>query len=253
MAGIAACDRLCSPVSVQILSGSHFCPQSIDGLSRLIGECLKNAKICQVTESELELGTKETRQLLVIPGAPSTQQWDLREDQQTQIHALCSSGDLRVICVCAGAYFASRQVVYEEKIKKPGCLQLFQGTCKGPFLQGIQIGEMQIKGSKVPVCFNLGGTFLPDPSLEEGKDYVELGRYPDNSLAALACQPQKDGTYGAILLGPHLEYTQEHFQSLSRADPSHEKQLLDMGRVMEQSSNERCLVMRKFLGQLGFN
>jgi glutamine amidotransferase-like uncharacterized protein len=226
--------RFQEPVVVKILSGEHFSHESVRALAHIVSKFFTTLELQNVKEQELhfkELGSRKI--LLIIPGASDLKAIDLSLEQQAVINLYAGLGAIKVLAVCAGAFYASKSIIYlGEKRHSEKKFFLFGGSACGPAFMG-EDPKWNISSQSVSLegvmpretgyaTFINGGFFVPDSQLIEGKDFVTLSRYeklPAQPIAALACLPGVNGNFHAVLMGPHLEFDaqDECFESLKTA------------------------------------
>lgn len=265
--------RFLDPINIQILRGSRFSLESSQGLEVLLNTLFPQGNIQALDVEQLKFSEKPPKQtLLVLPGSIDIKTWQIPEIEQKSIECLCKNGMLKVLGVCAGAFYVSQEIVYDgvKKVHDNRSIQLFKGSCSGPFLTHSQPSELSIRvrveqifvdHKPLDVAVNGGGWFIPDSDLVQGRDYVVLANYDneERSIAAVACVPaSSESNYNALLIGPHFEYEKKNFQALAAWLPEHQvadnkkEALAKMGERIEASLDARIQAMHFFLSKLGF-
>jgi glutamine amidotransferase-like uncharacterized protein len=222
------------PVVVKILSGEHFSHESVKALVHIVSKFFNKFELQKVKEHDLhfkELGNRKI--LLIIPGTSDIKAIDLSLEQQELINLYAAHGAIKVLAVCAGAFYASKSLIYNgERRHSDKQFFLFRGSACGPAFMGddpkwnISSQSISLEGI-IPretgyATFIKGGFFIPDPELIEEKDYFVLSRYeklPARPIAALACLSCAKSDFHAVLMGPHVEFDaeDESFESLKTA------------------------------------
>jgi Uncharacterized conserved protein len=159
---------------------------------------------------------KERHRLVVFPGGQCSK-WDNDLDTRTLsiFRSHIETGG-HAFMLCAGAYFAARKSVYNQKGSPPfereRLLKFFPGTVEGPLIPPPRVGHGSVwdlvtnirwvDGSVGTVYIYGGGRLVPDPSMEE--ECEVLAEFcVDDSIAIAKC-PVGKGT--AILSSVHLEF-----------------------------------------------
>jgi len=257
------------PVVVKILSGEHFSHESVKALANIVSKFFKILEIQKVKEQELhfkELGKRKI--LLILPGASDLRAIDLSLEQQALINLYAAHGAIKVLAVCAGAFYASKSIIYHgEERHSDKQFFLFRGSACGPAFMGddpkwnISSQSISLEGV-IPretgyATFIKGGFFVPDPQLIEGKDYFVLSRYeklPARPIAALACLCCATSDFHAVLMGPHVEFNaeDESFDSLKTAF-AHKATLVE--KIVEDlhiTASFRMHFFQQVFSRLGF-
>lgn len=263
-----SCVRFDEPVIVKILSGEHFSHESVQALTRVVAGFFCSFEIQKVKEEELhfkELGKRKI--LLVFPGASDLKQINLSTKQQEEINLYALGGMIKVLAVCAGAFFASETIIYDTQKRHEGKkLSLFKGACCGPAFESqdpkwiISAQQLSLESQRGNTGYGTmigGGFFAPSSKLMENRDYCVISRYvslPGTPIAALTCLPGVDEEFNVALVGPHLEYeaTDESFFFLKKAFP-------DKGPLVDTITthlSQSCLFRKDFFhvifSRLGF-
>jgi glutamine amidotransferase-like uncharacterized protein len=254
------------PVIVKIFSGTRVSYESVKGLTNVIQTLFKHPMI-ETIEEESGLHFRDIdltmKTVVVLPGARTTREWNFTSEQKKEMQSLCERGLIKVLLVCAGAFYASETVVYNQQSKeKDSSFSLFKGACVGPAFQTKEKFDIQVEPVTVPcgegnivinVVMNGGGYFVP-PAKEE--NYEVLARYKSiekEPIAALACQPNKDGTYNAVLVAPHFEHDEDtiDFESLERMFPDQKGNFTSMAKKLNHSRLFRLAAMQGFFEKMG--
>lgn len=125
------------PVVIKILSGEHFSHESVQALAKVASIFFSFVEIQKIKEEDLhfkELGKRKI--LLIFPGAADLKKISLTIEQQEEINLHARTGSIKVLAVCAGAFFASESIIYEDqKRHEEKKLCLFKGSSCGPAFQ----------------------------------------------------------------------------------------------------------------------
>ena len=208
------------PIVVKILSGEGFSYESVTAIETLVESFFQKCQIQKLKERELHFSEiKSKKILLIIPGASDV---------------FCKKGLIKILAVCAGAFFVSKNIIYSGSLKKSvKDVSLFDGSCVGPAFDDEADG-WKISAQKLLLCspkkeergyltYIGGGYFVPDDTLKENVHYQVLSRYLDREgepVASLSCCPL-ERHFNAVLIGPHIEYssTTHAFKTLREAFP----------------------------------
>lgn len=257
------------PVVVKILSGEHFSHESVQALGKVATIFFSILELQKLNEEDLhfkELGTRNI--LLIFPGAAELKKISLTVEQQEEINLHARTGNIKVLAVCAGAFFASESIIYDDqKRHEDKKLCLFKGSSCGPAfpsedprwtISSQQIScEFRPEEEKGYVTMIGGGFFLPSPKLVEGKDYCVISRYstlPGAPIAALTCIPNSEGNFNVALIGPHAEYEgyDECFFFLKQGFPDKALKVDQITQDLSGSSSFRKHLFHFIFSRLGF-
>ena len=223
------------PIVVKILSGEGFSYESVTAIETLVESFFQKCQIQKLKERELHFSEiKSKKILLIIPGASDLSKITLSLEQQREIDVFCKKGLIKILAVCAGAFFVSKNIIYSGSLKKSvKDVSLFDGSCVGPAFDDEADG-WKISAQKLLLCspkkeergyltYIGGGYFVPDDTLKENVHYQVLSRYLDREgepVASLSCCPLERHS-NAVLIGPHIEYssTTHAFKTLREAFP----------------------------------
>lgn len=281
MAAVAAAEASCrhffrQPVLVKIL-GEPLASESSPCLVRRIRDLFANPTIQVVRDSkdlnftEMEAGGeygpywRGKKKLVVFPGSRDLKLWTFNEETQRKLQKYCELG-VKVLGICAGAFFCSEQIIYGGSVKDhpEKYVSFFRGTCEGPAFPdnvkegGIQLQTqlMNVAGRVGHVVMGGGGFFTPNPDLKD-HDYEVLATYPSLDRAppaAIACLPNKnrgeEGTYNAVLIGPHLEHGEEDLEPLHPLFPHLD--IREMQKKLRESELFRLEALKDFFVKMGF-
>ena len=258
--------RFNSPAVIKIMKGNFFDVQSSTELSRVLTQ-LFDEKVCRfeyIKEIELNFEQKSVPTLLVLPGSTSISKWSFSKDQQKQIQSLYESGVLKIIGVCAGAFYSSREVVYGGAQGTRSLVDIFKGACVGPAYEGnapaigrvtVQIKPLLIKesGQLCNATMNGGGYF--DLGGVEDKELVKVKAvYESGQPAVISCTPKPGMEPGAVLMGPHLEYdsSSDAFTTFKEAFPLRKDEFEKMQEKLRCHDMERVEFLADLIADLGF-
>lgn len=133
----STCTKFEEPVVVKILSGEHFSHESVQALAKVVSVFFSFLEVQKLTEADLhfkELGKRKV--LLIFPGASDLRKISLTIKQQEEINLHARTGNIKVLAVCAGAFFASESIIYDDqKRHEEKKLCLFKGSSCGPAFQ----------------------------------------------------------------------------------------------------------------------
>ncbi|MCH9630911.1 MAG: hypothetical protein S4CHLAM37_09210 [Chlamydiia bacterium] len=263
--------RFNNPAVVKIMRGLNFSHESSIGLEatlrKLFNERTTDFQIhdedslhFREIESDIPIDT-----LLVFPGAPSISKWKFSDVLQHRIQKYYDNGLLKVVGVCAGAFFCSRHVVYRERKGTESLINIFKGTCKGPAYRGnepaygranIRVEPLTLLDRKVTchVTMNGGGYFEIDPESEPVVDVKAVYEH-SKEPAIIACRPHPDRPHGAVFMGPHFEYgaQSEAFHSYETLFPEVKGDLAQMRKKLALSEDLRMEALTGYIEELGFS
>lgn len=256
------------PIVAKVLCGDHFSYESVQSLVKIVSLYFTAVELQKCTEQELhfkEIGKKKI--LLILPGATDLKQIELSEEQQETINTYTKNGLIKVLAVCAGAFFASQSITYYgQKRHEDKKLDLFKGVCYGPAVPlkdpqwKITTGEISLEDAIEPssgfVTMIGGGAFIPLETHREGREYHVISRYltlPDRPIAALACVTKNSREYHAVLIGPHVEYDSSDpcFISLKQGFPHRGDEIDAITTDLSKSDSFRKDIFEKVFSLLG--
>ena len=257
------------PVVVKILSGEHFTNESVIALAKVAESFFASLEIQHLKEQELhfqELGAKKI--LLILPGATDLKAIALTHEQQEQINCYALSGSIKVLAVCAGAFFASKTISYNGNIRHADKkLTLFKGASCGPAfpsedprwkLSAEEISLEQFDEQRQGFAAMIGGGFfVPDSKLTENKDYTIVSRYltlPSKPIAALTCVPGEEKQFHVALIGPHAEFEgdDESFKALKIGFSDKAHQIDQITHDLRTTTRFRKELFYQVFSRLGF-
>jgi glutamine amidotransferase-like uncharacterized protein len=261
--------RFDEPVVVKILSGENFSHESVQALANVVANVFFSCEIQKVQEDELhfkEMGKRKI--LLIFPGATDLKKIKLSKEQQEEINFYAIGGMIKVLAVCAGAFFASQTIIYQaQKRHEEKTLCLFRGSCCGPAFESpepkwtlsaqllsLEDTCAEKKGYATMIG---GGFFVPSATLVKDRDYCVISRYlelPSAPIAALACLPGVDDSFHAALVGPHVEFEgfDESFLSLKKACVEKAAVVDDITGRLSQTFSFRKDLFHHIFFRLGF-
>lgn len=252
--------------------------ESSHGLKSLVHSVFKEGyatcEDCSFTDFRLSEKDFEgdKKVVLVFPGARSCSEWTFTQDQMQSIKNNVVLNRLKLIGVCAGAYFLSKHSVYnasDKTIAKTRELGFFHGSCIGPVLPDnvFETGKMNIKLISIlseedrrvqDVALNGGGYFCPEKGSD---DYVVVGRFHERNLqsegkdvAMICCHKVNEGerlTYSAFLSSCHLEEDTIPSIFSSSNDPLLRQSNQKLADPLNKSFRRDLFI--RGLGHLGFN
>lgn len=251
----------CEPVIVKVLTGQLVSPESSKAVEDVVRGFFYQLTLESVTQENLNFPEEQLdsnkKILLIFPGARSIEEWRFPKEIEKLINRLLTEGRIRIFGICAGGYFSSAKIIYNEKEKELfHDLHFFNGSCIGPVVpkdkeeEEVSIVVLKVEGSIVPSVEIKCGYFKPSEDLERRREYKVIATYAgENKIAAIACKPllcksSKTWCYGVVLVGPHLE------MSLL----THSKKLLEMGlkedhiERLEQSRLKTLSLIFKTMG-----
>lgn len=154
--------------------------------------------------------------LIIIPGGRDVPYHEsLRGEPNKRIRAFVENGG-SYLGICAGGYYASKQVIFEEggelEVIADRELAFFSGRAIGPAYgknlfrydsqEGARIAKVKWEGEEIPVYFN-GGCYFEGVASEVIATYADI---EGNPAAIISC---KVGKGLAVLSGVHPECTVE--------------------------------------------
>lgn len=255
------------PIVVKILSGDGFSYESIAALETLVVSFFQKCEIQKLKEKDLHFSEiKFKKILLIIPGASDLSKITLSLEQQREIDVFCKKGLIKILAVCAGAFFVSKNIIYNGSIKKSVReVSLFDGSCIGPVFDE-EMDGWKISAQKILLCsprneesgyltFLGGGFFVPSDTLKENIHYKVLSRYLDREgepVASISCCPLEN-QFNAVLIGPHLEYSSitDAFRTLRDAFPHKSEKIESILQKLSSTELFRSKLIKQHFEVLG--
>lgn len=255
------------PVVVKLLSTPRLCEESIHALSSLIHKLFKIVDLQTCTEETLHFKERSyTKILLVLPDALSASQIKLSRAVEEEIKRHCLEGSVKVLGVCAGAFYLSDKVEYEGlEMDHSRYLTLFDGIAKGPLYVEdetkwkLQAQKVKILATQALGCaVALGGTFFsPKEAQTPSSDFkvlaTTLDKDEEKPIALASCKDAR-GFFSALLLGTHFEFeaTEQGLKNLKQFFPSKKGEIEKIQHSLTETKEFRLCAMQGFLQELGF-
>lgn len=204
-------------MNVLIYSGDGVSPVALNHALWSLQRVLRHTHAVQtITARQLATSPWEKNcAMLVMPGGRDKGYLEAGERALSRINTFVREHGGSYLGLCAGAYFASRQIVFESG--RPGyevCGErpfgFFPGTAVGTVLPGFKYNSeegahaaelINGTGSKSCVYYNGGCRFVPD---SDAKDIDVLARYAHDQTPAIVFM--QCGRGKVVLSGVHLEY-----------------------------------------------
>jgi glutamine amidotransferase-like uncharacterized protein len=259
------------PALIKILRGDHFSEDSSRALENMMRRLFSEVEIQCVSEEKLQFKdvSADRRTLLILPGARTIRTWNFSEAQEREMQSLCTQGIVKIFAVCAGFFYSAQDVLYQYEeggqfiprdFHPKFCL--LKGTAIGPAFEGnipvegkvnMRVEPIQCCESQLHVVVNGGGYYEPS-SEEEGKHEVLATYAAHGKIAVIACTPNQNGTFNAVLSGPHFEYddTNTPFPELKKRKPERVSEFDCMQEQLGQDLIGRLNAVRFFLSKMGF-
>lgn len=195
---------------------------------------------------------QEETTLFIIPGGRDVPyDRNLRGVGTKQIRHFVENGGA-FIGICAGAYFASREVIFEKgtslEVHETRELQFFPGAAIGTVFpshrfeygteRGAHAAPVQFEETLLPLYYN-GGCYFSQAASHPVK---VLGTYQEGEAAVISC---KVGKGKALLSGVHFEVRPDAL--VKENSPS------DVCKTLIQTEERRLALLQTFLRELNLS
>ena len=252
------------PVIMKILSTPALFSESIDGITMMMSRLFRSIHFQTFTEENLDFKERgSSKILLVLPDAKSASEIKLSEALQQKIHEFCHQGVIKILGICAGAFYLAKNIEYQkEKVHHPRTFTLFDGTALGP-IEPHEASGWKLSAQKIHLCTTkeegfstmLGGVFfVPSDAQSDSKPLAYIEKEGQQQAVAVATHKDIHGQWGAVLLGTHLEFesTSKGFYDLKQFFPFKRKEIEEIQENLKESKEFRLCAMHSFLAELGF-
>lgn len=254
------------PVVIKLLSTPLVSFECVEALAQMMRKLFLSLEIQKCTEESLDFTeTSSKKILLVLPDAMSVSHIKISAALQERIKFLCKEGHVKILGVCAGAFYLSQDVEYKGvKIEHTRVLTLFSGLTQGPFY--VEEKEWEIRAERVQILATQkfgsvtvigGASFVPKQTQDHEIDSKPLAlceTKTGNHVVALATSRDKAGIFSTLLLGSHFEFEAQHsgFSCLKTSFPEKKESVEKIQHALAESKDFRLCAMHGFLQELGF-